>query len=77
MDTKRIETVGLMSPADTARYQGASGGPKFLVRHQGPNRHQRRKLAKIKDPVARLALLNQIVHRVGLAGNGDRSLVRR
>jgi hypothetical protein len=73
-----VDTENQSRTTDQIEHNARGEKDPFLVRHQGPNRHQRRKLAKIKDPVARLALLNQIVHRAGLAGNGDRSrLVRR
>ncbi len=70
-----------LGPASTGtvHYKRAPNDP-FLVRHNGPNRAQRRKLEALKragkiDDV--VALLNVIVHRFGLAGNGDRSRLVR
>lgn len=80
------DTAGYSQSAPPPETRSDVPGPKFIRRHTGPNRAQRRKLAKLwrtnKDDawqfLAGHRTAAQIRSRIGLLGNGDRSrLVRR
>ncbi len=77
MHSDTVEYSQTVTPPET---RSNVPGPRFVKRFSGANRAQRRKLAALRrvgDVDGVSALLNVIVHRFGLAGNGERSRLVR